>query len=466
MSTGTDWRIAIAKGIFAGSVAVGVYYLLKAYQDYKNKEKSIYRDKIDDLISDMKMSIERRTKKIEEKIDAKRASMEDDLAEALASVKDLVVSKEMQEAFDSISSLVEKVNKFKELDLSRALDSPSFLLLLIIKRIQEEKEESMRGGQDNLGEVNLFEEDITSVRRIGSHAVKVYAASSESTNEAIAETMKVNKDDILFTYFEDQEGILCPQFMIFKDNIEETIVLAIRGTSSFRDLVTDIVMEEEAFLGGFAHRGILEGSLHILRIAQDEIKKALTSNPQYKKLVVTGHSLGAGTAELIYLQLKLGEAEYIPEGTEIHCLALAPPPVFRPGKDLPEEMQNNIKILIFNNDLVPRLSLANLALLVVKLRQVDGLKIPTHSLISIIANRISEVEENILKTVRESLAKVEQDMFPYLHHPGKIIHIKSENEKIRLLFAESATFATSLLLLENMLTDHQGKGYQAALDSI
>jgi len=65
MSTGTDWRIAIAKGIFAGSVAVGVYYLLKAYQDYKNKEKSIYRDKIDDLISDMKMSIERRTKKIE-----------------------------------------------------------------------------------------------------------------------------------------------------------------------------------------------------------------------------------------------------------------------------------------------------------------------------------------------------------------------------------------------------------------
>ena len=35
-------------------------------------------------------------------------------------------------------------------------------------------------------------------------------------------------------------------------------------------------------LDGFAHQGILEGSLHILDLAKEAINKALTSLPQYK----------------------------------------------------------------------------------------------------------------------------------------------------------------------------------------
>jgi hypothetical protein len=38
------------------------------------------------------------------------------------------------------------------------------------------------------------------------------------------------------------------------------VVLTIRGTLSLSDAISDIVCDEEPFLDGFAHRGILSGA--------------------------------------------------------------------------------------------------------------------------------------------------------------------------------------------------------------
>ena len=43
------------------------------------------------------------------------------------------------------------------------------------------------------------------------------------------------------------------------------------------------------------------------------IKDALRTNPDYK-LLITGHSLGAGTAELLTLELLMGSEHSLPEG--------------------------------------------------------------------------------------------------------------------------------------------------------
>lgn len=50
----------------------------------------------------------------------------------------------------------------------------------------------------------------------------------------------------------------------------------------------------------------------------------LRNKPDYK-LVVTGHSLGAGTAVLVTLELLLGE-DHLSRDLDIQCIALAPPP--------------------------------------------------------------------------------------------------------------------------------------------
>ena len=61
----------------------------------------------------------------------------------------------------------------------------------------------------------------------------------------------------------------------------------------------------------------MRGARKILSLYKNELKKRLERNPEYE-LIVTGHSLGAGTAELITMIL-LGENDnekYIPRNTQ------------------------------------------------------------------------------------------------------------------------------------------------------
>ena len=68
----------------------------------------------------------------------------------------------------------------------------------------------------------------------------------------------------------------------------------------------------------------------MIEMAGPSIKNTLENNPGYN-LKVTGHSLGAGTAELVAMSL-LSEPDnnkYIPPIASVKCVVLAPPPIFR-----------------------------------------------------------------------------------------------------------------------------------------
>ena len=90
------------------------------------------------------------------------------------------------------------------------------------------------------------------------------------------------------------------------------------------DLVYFQTGEEAQFLEGQAHEGILQGAKLIVGMAKSEIAEALERKRGYK-LVVTGHSLGAGTAILVTLELLLGD-DCLNRYMDIQCIALAPPP--------------------------------------------------------------------------------------------------------------------------------------------
>ena len=80
-------------------------------------------------------------------------------------------------------------------------------------------------------------------------------------------------------------------------------------------------------------------------------------------MLCAGHSLGAGVAVLLTLELLLGAAAAsLPANTAVRCLAFAPPPVFRPDEDAewPQEMvREKIVMVINNHDGIPRTSLGN-----------------------------------------------------------------------------------------------------------
>lgn len=79
--------------------------------------------------------------------------------------------------------------------------------------------------------------------------------------------------------------------------------------------------------------------------------------------LLTGHSLGAGVAVLLTLQLLSSDANNSLIGNEIVCYAFAPPPVFREisshdgAMATPGWVKDKIHIVINNHDCIPRTSL-------------------------------------------------------------------------------------------------------------
>jgi hypothetical protein len=123
----------------------------------------------------------------------------------------------------------------------------------------------------------------------------VHGASADSQRSLLDRT-KLSLDDII----EHQlvSGVFQPAYFLAVDNALRSIVLAIRSTKSFSDLLTDYTYTPVPYDDGWAHDGMTRAahwfSAHVLpRLAQ--LRDAY---PRYRVRVV-GHSLGAGVATLV-----------------------------------------------------------------------------------------------------------------------------------------------------------------------
>ena len=99
--------------------------------------------------------------------------------------------------------------------------------------------------------------------------------------------------------------------MIFTDDLTKSVIVAIRGTSSIRGWVADTMAVEVEFLYGFAHQGILDAALEVIHHSDEILKRAFEDYPEYQ-LVITGHSLGGGTAVLAAMTFLSGKTSLDP----------------------------------------------------------------------------------------------------------------------------------------------------------
>eukprot|EP00951_Prasinocladus_malaysianus_P011316 scaffold83592_cov39-Prasinocladus_malaysianus.AAC.1 len=88
-----------------------------------------------------------------------------------------------------------------------------------------------------------------------------------------------------------------PRHVVFFDHLTKSVVVAVRGTASVRDCITDLVAVPAPALGkrGSSHKGIAAAAVEMLHILVPVLAAALEKHPSYS-IVLTGHSLGAGTA--------------------------------------------------------------------------------------------------------------------------------------------------------------------------
>ncbi|KAI4801151.1 hypothetical protein KUCAC02_000077 [Chaenocephalus aceratus] len=163
--------------------------------------------------------------------------------------------------------------------------------------------------------------------------------------------------DFIYVSFHNQ--IYEIPFYVALDHKREAVLVAVRGTLSLKDVLTDLSAEcenlpVEGVLGScYAHKGICQAAGYIYKkLVNDGIlNQAFCIAPEYK-LVITGHSLGAGTASLLAILLR----NSFPT---LQCYSFSPPGGLL-SKALADYSKDFVVSVVLGKDLVPRLSLPNM----------------------------------------------------------------------------------------------------------
>jgi hypothetical protein len=199
----------------------------------------------------------------------------------------------------------------------------------------------------------------------------------EDNVRAISLHTNIPEEDIQFVFsrYEDDHDKHVLHHFVALDHMEKSVVLAIRGTLDLSGVIVDIQGMAADFCYGKAHKGMATMARNLWNQSGDKIIELVNKYRDYK-LVITGHSLGAGTSCLLTLQLYVDEV--LPDDRTIECFAFAPPPTFHPlphdsicGAKLERAIRNTVAY-IHDNDVVPFLSVTAVRRLVNLLDAVDS----------------------------------------------------------------------------------------------
>ncbi|XP_051968323.1 diacylglycerol lipase-beta-like [Xyrauchen texanus] len=293
-------------------------------------------------------------------------------------------------------------------------------------------------------------------------------------------------------------------FFVALDHKREAVLVAVRGTLSLKDVLTDLSAECENLsvegMSGtcYAHKGISQAANYIYKkLVNDGIlSQAFNIAPEYK-LVITGHSLGAGTASLLAVLLRSTHPT-------LECYAFSPPGGLM-SKALADYSKQFVISVVLGKDLVPRLSIPNMEDLKRRiLKMVSNCSKPKYKILmhgcwyevfggtpddfpTEMENRREEElnqpllgEESLLvqrSSTYQSLSSDDSPTHPThlpLYLPGRVMHITEEGPTRRHCFSQaryraewsSETAFRNVLISPRMIADHMPDVVLRALRSL
>ncbi|KAL2631922.1 hypothetical protein R1flu_016608 [Riccia fluitans] len=189
------------------------------------------------------------------------------------------------------------------------------------------------------------------------HYLKWSKAAYQEKTQLVAAELEMEEKDIVKHNMVAAFGQ--PSYFIGLDHSKKAVVLSVRGTHSAVDVLTDLKPHGETFGDGYAHSGMLNSAKWLQETTVESLKVLMEQNSY--KLVVTGHSLGAGAASLLTMLLRKTDengltALGVPPDS-IKCWAYACPPCV----DKTTAMQAKfIRTIVHQDDIVARISPAAL----------------------------------------------------------------------------------------------------------
>ncbi|XP_075383650.1 diacylglycerol lipase-beta isoform X2 [Tenrec ecaudatus] len=315
---------------------------------------------------------------------------------------------------------------------------------------------------------------------------------------SILQTTGLQYRDFIHVSFHDKVYEL--PFLVALDHRKESVVVAVRGTMSLQDILTDLSAESEILDLGlemqdcFAHKGISQAARYVYRRLMDDgiLSQAFSVAPEYR-LVLVGHSLGAGAAALLALMLRRAYPQ-------VHCYAFSPPRGLL-SKSLYEYSKSFTVSLVLGKDVIPRLSVTNMedlkrsVLRVIAHCNKPKYKIllhgcwyelfggnPDNSPTELDGGHQANLtqpllgEQSLLTQGSPAYSDDSPTKYPPLYPPGRIIHLQEEGPSSRwLCYCPSAQYSarwsheaefSRILIGPKMLTDHMPDILMRALDRL
>uniref|UniRef100_A0A8C6VXG1 Diacylglycerol lipase-beta n=1 Tax=Nothobranchius furzeri TaxID=105023 RepID=A0A8C6VXG1_NOTFU len=320
---------------------------------------------------------------------------------------------------------------------------------------------------------------------------------------SILQTTGLQYRDFIHVSFHNQ--IYQIPFFVALDHQKEAVVVAVRGTLSLKDVITDLSAECENLpiegVSGacYAHKGMCQAADYIYKKLMNDgiLNQAFSVVPEYK-LVITGHSLGAGTAALLAILL---HASF----PTLQCYSFSPPGGLL-SKALADYSKDFIVSVVLGKDLVPRLSIPNIEDLKRRiLKIVSNCNKPKYRILlqgcwyelfggdpdnfpTEMENRREEQlsrpllgEESLMIRHSSSYQSLVSDDSPAhsaphlpLFLPGRILHITEDGPSRRSCFSQVRYRADwsdemvfrSILISPRMLTDHMPDAVLRALNNL
>ncbi|KAF2074752.1 hypothetical protein CYY_003940 [Polysphondylium violaceum] len=292
-------------------------------------------------------------------------------------------------------------------------------------------------------------------------------AGTDNTNlKVIIKHTGIKKKDVIVSkWFSSKYS---PGHYFAVDHKTKSLVFVIRGTFNHFDIITDLVAKSYIYKDGMAHMGILLCAHMKMREMYPLIMKSLDVYKGYR-LVVTGHSLGAGVASLFTILFNEVQP-HIP----IRCFSFGAPCVL--SLELANHLKTKSLISTFcmNDDIIPRLSFNSLFYL----REVlDSILSQSSTKIQKIFQIVSANGLNEKMTRRFSkLLKVaptinltnvqhspsgELPMYP----PGQLYRIVKLSKGIYVAEKTDMESYSKILVSATMFTDHMPQKYEKGLSS-
>lgn len=273
------------------------------------------------------------------------------------------------------------------------------------------------------------------------------------------------------------------------DHKSKKAIIGLKGTSTLADALTDLVAVPKDHCCHFhashdakasdennlvCHEGIHTAALWMADDIQETIENVFI--PLKYKILITGHSLGAGTACLLGMELRARIPTFRKNCTDLRVLAFATPAVV--SYSASKACAPFITSVVNNSDIVPRASISNLIVmnkLVLKVNEKldkKGHKLDTwSSLHKYYKEEVAKVDDDLLLSkaeldewFNETHSAPENDP-DHLYVPGRCVVLwdkgENDNGEIGGIVTDCGMkMLRQIELNSTMVTDHFCTGYR------